>query len=152
RIWPRRPLTTQAGMNAMRYLPTFVGIGSMRCGSTWLYEVLKCHPDIRLSDRKELDFFFLRQMLRHDLNWYETQFAPHDGDHPKPLRGEISPLYARLKGWQVRRIAQFLPDLRIFLTLRHPIERIWSQALLEFGYLDKRDVRRISPLEFLCQI
>src|SRR5437879_9455796 len=37
--------------------PTFVGIGSLRCGSTWLYQVLKCHPDIRLSDRKEMNFF-----------------------------------------------------------------------------------------------
>lgn len=41
----------------------------MRCGSTWLYEVLKCHPDIRLSDSKEIDFFFTRQMLERDLAW-----------------------------------------------------------------------------------
>jgi len=40
--------------------PTFVGIGSLRCGSTWLYSVLKCHPDIKLSDRKEMCFFFPR--------------------------------------------------------------------------------------------
>src|SRR5262245_46747923 len=47
-----------------RYPPTFLGIGSMRCGSTWLYEVLKCHSDIRMSDRKEMDFFFLHGMLQ----------------------------------------------------------------------------------------
>ena len=52
-------------------MPTFVGIGSMRCGSTWLYEALKCHPDIGLSDAKELDFFFMRKMLQRDLTWYE---------------------------------------------------------------------------------
>jgi hypothetical protein len=124
----------------------------MRCGSTWLYEVLKCHPDIRLSDCKELDFFFMRRMLQHDLDWYEAHFEPEDGGEPRSVRGEISPLYARLKTWQVDRIAYLLPDLRIILTLRHPIERVWSQALLEFGYLEGRDVRKISLVDFLCQV
>ena len=49
------PLSRRAG-SSLPCLPTFVGIGSMRCGSTWLYEVLRSHPDVRLSDAKELDF------------------------------------------------------------------------------------------------
>jgi len=113
---------------------------------------LKCHPDIKLSDRKEMNFFFLRDMLQHDLDWYEAHFEPANGGEPKPVRGEISPLYCRLKAWQVNRIADLLPDLRIILTLRHPIERVWSQALLEFGYLDRRDVRKISSIDFLRQV
>jgi hypothetical protein len=124
----------------------------MRCGSTWLYQALKCHPDVRLSDRKEMNFFFMPEMLEHDLEWYEAHFKPENGDEPRPVRGEISPLYARLKAWQVNRIAALLPDLRIILTLRHPIERAWSQALFEFGYLEGRDIRRISALEFLRQV
>src|SRR5436309_14544299 len=89
--------------------PTFVGIGSLRCGSTWLYQVLRCHQDIRLSDRKEMYFFFNADMLRHDFDWYEAHFAPDDGDEPKAVRGEISPGYGRLKAWQVNRIAKLLP-------------------------------------------
>jgi len=123
----------------------------MRCGSTWLYQALRCHPDIWLSDRKEIDFFFMRRMLRYDLRWYEAHFTPADGHLPKPIRGEISPLYARLKAWQVKRIAKLLPNLRVILTLRHPIERAWSQALFELGHLENRDVRRISSVEFLRQ-
>jgi hypothetical protein len=132
--------------------PTFLGIGSLRCGSTWLYRVLKCHPDIKLSDRKEMNFFFLREMLRHDLDWYETHFESENGSEPKPVRGEISPLYCRLKAWQVNRIAKLLPDLRLIFTLRHPIERVWSQALLEFGYLAGKDIRKISSIDFLRQV
>lgn len=135
-----------------RSAPTFLGIGSMRCGSTWLYEVLKCHPDIRLSDAKEMDFFFMRQMLEHDLDWYEAHFGSENGAQPKPVRGEISPLYARLKAWQVNRIADLLPDLRIVLTLRHPIDRAWSQAIYEFGYRAGRDVRKVGAFEFLRQV
>src|SRR5438477_1320447 len=135
-----------------RCAPTFIGIGSMRCGSTWLYEVLKCHPDIRLSDCKEMDFFFMRQMLEHDLDWYEAHFKPENGSDSRRVRGEISPLYARLKAWQVNRVAGLLPELRVILTLRHPIERVWSQALLEFGYREGRDVRKISSVGFLRQV
>jgi hypothetical protein len=124
----------------------------MRCGSTWLYKVLKCHPEIQMSECKEVDFFFMRQMLKHDLSWYEAHFKPDDGDEPKPVRGEISPRYARLKAWQVNRIAKLLPNLRIVLTLRHPIERLWSQTLYDFGRLAGRDVRKIGSVEFLYQL
>jgi Sulfotransferase family len=99
-----------------------------------------------------MGFFFLSEMLHHDLDWYEMHFAPENGNEPKPVRGEISPAYARLKAWQVNRIAKLLPDLRIVLTLRHPIERAWSQALLEFGFLEGRDVRKISSIGFLHQV
>jgi hypothetical protein len=132
--------------------PTFLGIGSLRCGSTWLYQVLKCHPDIHLSERKEVNYFFSRKMLRLDLNWYESHFKPRNGDEPKPVRGDISPPYGRLQPWQVNRIAELLPELRIILTLRHPIDRTWSQALLEFGYLDRKDVRQISSIDFVRQV
>ena len=135
-----------------RCLPTFLGIGSMRCGSTWLYEVLKCHPDVCMSRLKEVDFFFLYRMENHDLEWYESLFAADNGGDLRPVRGEISPRYARLKAWQVNRIAKLLPDLRIILTLRHPIERVWSQTLYDFGRLQGRDIRRVGSVEFLRQL
>jgi hypothetical protein len=146
-----KSLPTKFGMRR-HCLPTFVGIGSMRGGSTWLYRVLKCHPDIRLTDCKEMNFFFTPRMLQYDLDWYEAHFEPRNGGKRKPVRGEISPVYARLKAWQVNRIANLLPDLRIILTLRHPIERAWSQVLLEFGYLAGRDVRKVSSSDFVRQV
>jgi len=97
-------------------------------------------------------FFFMADMLRHDFDWYEAHFEPNDGDEPKAVRGEISPGYGRLKAWHVNRIAKLLPDLRLILTLRHPIERVWSQALLEFGYLGGRDIQKISSIDFLRQV
>ena len=134
--------------------PTFLGIGSMRCGSTWLYEVLRCHPDIRLSNPKEIGFFFStpRTMLQHDLDWYEKHFEPPDGGKAKPVRGEIAPEYTRLKAWHVNRIAHLMPHLRIILTLRHPIDRVWSQALVDLGYLRGKDICKISSLDFVREV
>jgi Sulfotransferase family len=105
-----------------------------------------------LSNPKEIGFFFSPRMLQHDLEWYETHFEPPDGDKPKPVRGEIAPEYTRLKAWHVNRIANLLPELRIILTVRHPIDRAWSQAVLEFGYLKRTDIRKISSLDFLREV
>lgn len=134
------------------FLPTFIGIGSMRCGSTWLYEVLKCHPEIRVSKMKEVDFFFMRRMLSHDLRWYENLFQTNAREQPRPIRGEISPRYARLKLWQIRQISDLLPELRLVLILRHPIERLWSQTLYDFGHLAGRDIRTVGALAFMRQL
>lgn len=57
----------------------------MRRSSIWLYEGLKSHPDIRVSEFKEVDFFFLHRMRRHDLVWYEAQFEPSDGVNRSPF-------------------------------------------------------------------
>jgi Sulfotransferase family len=124
----------------------------MRCGSTWLYEVLKCHADVQMSHSKEMDFFFMPQMLDRDLDWYAAHFAPENGGEPKPIRGEISPRYARLKAWHVRQIAKLMPDLRIILTVRHPIERVWSQTLYDFGRLQRRDIRQVGLTDLLRQL
>ena len=105
-----------------------------------------------MSDSKEMDFFFMPQMLQYDLDWYTAHFESTNGGQSKPVRGEISPRYARLKGWQVKRIAELLPELRIILTLRHPIERVWSQTLYDFGRLEGRDIRRVKTIEFLRQL
>jgi hypothetical protein len=99
-----------------------------------------------------MDFFFTPRMLEHDLYWYAAHFKPENGGEPRPVRGEISPRYARLKAWQVNRIAELLPELRIIFTLRHPIERVWSQTLYDFGRLAGRDIRKVGLLEFLRQL
>ena len=45
-----------------------------------------------------------------------------------------------------------LPNLRLILTLRHPIERLWSQTLFDFGHLAGKDVSKVGVGEFLRQL
>jgi hypothetical protein len=61
---------------------------------------LEVSSGYRLSNPKEMDFFFMRRMLQHDLDWYEAHFESEDGLGPRPVREEISPIYGRLKAWQ----------------------------------------------------
>jgi hypothetical protein len=63
--------------------------------------------------------------------WYLNLFR----GRPEVATGEISPAYSMLTDDDVMRVAQLLPDLRILLMLRNPIERAWSH--IRFNYLDQ---------------
>jgi len=37
--------------------PSFICVGAKKCGTTWLSEALREHPDIFVSNPKEIGFF-----------------------------------------------------------------------------------------------
>ena len=127
----------------MTLSPTFLGIGSARSGSTWLHRALDLHPEVRMSQPKQLQFFD-KNILREDLDWYRSHFAAEEGEDPAPVRGEITPFYCRLHPESVRNIRRLFPDLRIVLTIRNPIDRIWSNAGLDFHHYGGRDLDSIG--------
>jgi len=49
-----------------------LGFGAQRCGTTWLGEHLKTHPDILMSPIKELRFFVGEE---NDPDWYARHWA-----------------------------------------------------------------------------
>jgi len=57
-------------------LPNFLGIGVPKAGSTWLYELLKSHPDIYVPPTRR-EVRFLTQVPERTLSWYEG-FFPED--------------------------------------------------------------------------
>ena len=111
-------------------LPTFIGIGGMRCGTTWLHSVLQSNPDVFVSQQKELHFFH-RMLLEKDLAWYREQFRVDGEPVEQAVRGEISPSYSMLSRPTLERIRELLPGIRLVLTIRNPVERCWSHFLLE---------------------
>jgi hypothetical protein len=93
-------------------------IGAGKAGTTSLHEYLDLHPEIRMSEQKELRFFE-REHWRDDLPWYEQQFAS------APVRGESSPTYTMYPNLSstAERIAELLPDARLIYVVRDPVER-----------------------------
>ena len=56
-------------------LPTFLGIGVQRAGTTWLHTLLNSHPDVYMpTHRKEIRFF--DRYYERGLSWYEEFFCP----------------------------------------------------------------------------
>ncbi len=122
-------------------LPTFIVIGAMKAGTTALYRYLAAHPDVFMSERKELDFFLDRGTWRLGRDWYERQFAAA-GD--AAARGEASPNYTKVHTMPepAERMAAMLPDARLVYLMRHPIERLQSMYLHQLA--DRQERRPIA--------
>jgi sulfotransferase family protein len=104
-------------------LPTFVGIGVPRAGTTWLHALLQSHPDVYVpSRRKELNFFDL--YYDRGVAWYEKFFPPEPQAGKYRAIGEITPYYFYGTECPARMAA--LPVGKLILMLRNPIDRAWS--------------------------
>lgn len=124
-------------------LPGFLGIGSQKSGTTWLHANLARHPDIFLPEDKELHYF--------DWNFHRpiTEYAKCFEQAGDRLAGEITPGYATLDDKRVAFIKSLMPDLRVILLLRDPIERSWSQAVMNLIELGQGQEKTVGEQEFL---
>lgn len=105
-------------------LPSFLGIGGARCGTTWLHFNLDAHPDICMPAGKELRFWDMN--LSRGLKRYSAQFDCAPGQ----MVGEITPAYGIMDSWRVKLLAKVLPDLRFIYLLRDPVDRAWSHLAM----------------------
>ena len=103
--------------------PNFLGIGSVRSGSTWLHALLNSHPDFYFpSKRKEIQFF--TRHYNKGENWYRNHFKFSEVA-PK-FQGEFTPGYLTcLKA--PKRIKALQTVEKFVLILRNPISRTYSQ-------------------------
>jgi len=104
---------------------TFIGIGAQKCASTWLYGVLQQCPDVMVSDDKEVDFF--SYYFDRGYEWYERNLT---SDPVRRHRGEISPSYF-IHPDAAKRAATYNPNLHVFVALRDPVQRAYSNHLHE---------------------
>ena len=119
-------------------LPTFLGIGAQRSGTTWLYENLRLHPEILLASPKELHFFDRRlwSSLRRYSSYFEASTCA--------VRGEITPAYSIIPIRTIRFIRHLMPDIRIILLLRDPVTRSWSHAMKDLVTAEHQRVEDIG--------
>jgi hypothetical protein len=104
---------------------TFLGIGAQKCGTTWLYELLALHPQVRFPAGKEVHFW--NRPRERGIDWYRVLF---EGQPESFAVGEITPAYAVLAPPVIADLAAAFPALRLIYLIRNPIERAWSAALM----------------------
>jgi hypothetical protein len=124
-------------------LPGFLGIGAQKAGTTWLHENLRCHPELFLPEQKELHYF--DWSFHRPLHEYAARFEPGAGR----LCGEITPGYSILEPARIRFVRRLLPELRLILLLRDPIQRAWSQALMNLVTRPGRRFAELPEEEFI---
>jgi LPS sulfotransferase NodH len=133
-------------------LPSFIGIGGQRCGSTWLDKVLRTHPQISLAP-KESNFFNLK-IMTNELSWYYELFETNSTKPINLFRGDISPTYSAMYSEQVSLIKILIPDLKIIFTIRNPVDRLSSQITRQWTYhkVDKGASTTRNILALLRQV
>lgn len=116
-------------------LPNAVVIGAMKAGTSALHRSLDRHPEIAMSQPKELNFFFgpaagdssgdwsPQGNWHRGLDWY----AGHFPDTAR-VRGESSPGYTSPDHPEApERMAAVVPDAHLVYLVRDPIARAVSQ-------------------------
>jgi Sulfotransferase domain len=114
-VWTFGRLTAAA-----RPLPDFIILGAQRSGTTALFEYLRKHPSVSGPFWKEVSFFD-RHYTRGE-RWYRGNFPLRGGS----IVGEASPSYV-LHPLAPQRVAGVVPDARLIVLLRNPVDRAYSQ-------------------------
>lgn len=111
--------------------PSFLVVGAQKAGTTWLYGMLREHPEVFVTQPKSLYFFSNPQVYAKGLGWYREHFR---GGRGYPAAGEFTPNYF----WEEpgasfddgsnvpERVQRAYPDARIIVTLREPVDRAVS--------------------------
>lgn len=133
-------------------MPNFIVIGAIKSGTTALYHYLKQHPQIYMSLTKETNFFALesekpdfywpgvqerishdsikiiqayRNSMVSDIETYRAQFLEVSNELAV---GEASPSYL-YSPKAAERIQQFIPNAKLIVILRNPVDRAYSNFL-----------------------
>ena len=105
-------------------MPDFVGLGAPRAGTSWLFQQLSAHPQVRMASPKEVHYFDWH--VDRSPAWYASHFSAEPG----AVNGEVTPAYGHWLGFGRRRLMRtLLPNARFIYILRDPVERAWSHCV-----------------------
>ncbi|MBW6416925.1 sulfotransferase [Celeribacter sp. PS-C1] len=123
-----------------RNLPHAIVIGTPKSGTTTLCGALMRHPDIYMYPKKETHFFN-DLFTKRDMEWYKSLFAPAPEG---ALLMEGTPDYAMSHCVErtAERIADTIPDAKLIMMVRNPIERIESHYVQMLS-----NAREVVPID-----
>jgi hypothetical protein len=109
-------------------LPNFLVIGARRSGTTWIHLNLSEHPEVFMPKHvKEVHFF--DRHYEKGIDFYESHFR--EATTEKAI-GEATPAYLDYPE-VCPRIQQHLPDARLIVTLRNPVDQLYSRFIKASG-------------------
>jgi Sulfotransferase domain len=121
-----------------RMLPSFVMVGAQRSGTTSLYRALMAHPLVLPAvHHKQVNYFDLNYACGPE--WYRAHFPLRSvarlrtrGYGREPVTFEASGYYM-FHPLAARRLVRDLPDVKVLMMLRDPVERAYSAYQHEFA-------------------
>lgn len=126
-------------------IPNFLVIGAKRCGTSWLDQQLRKHPDIYLpKKRKEIQFFDL--YYERGWDWYQSFFPTPQKVPQYSCVGEVASNYIYVPKVP-ELIYQHIPNCQLILILRNPADRLYSQ----YGFKIRNEAYTGTFPEYLQQ-
>lgn len=112
---------------------SFVVIGAMKSGTTWIDEALRTGTNASLPERAK-ELFYFDEFYDRGHVWYERQFGAANG----PI-GEVASTYYASPKARERLSVDVHDEVRIIVCVRDPFDRAWSHY--------KHEIRKgtISP-------
>jgi len=107
-------------MSEIQQTPDAIMAGMSRAGTTFMYHYLQKHPDIFIPARKEVCFF--AHHFERGLRWY-SDFFKDKSHNQKTL--DICGVYFSTEA-SLERIFEHNPETKIILSIRDPLEWIYS--------------------------
>lgn len=113
----------------------FVVIGSQKCGTTWLFDKLKMHPNLYFPVGKEGNYWnhkfyqgdVYRSIYHAAMNGPIVELCHY-------VCGDITPEYSIMSLEQIQVLYDHHPDIHLFLMVRNPILRAWSAIKMTYQY------------------
>ena len=110
-------------------LPDYLVVGECKCGTSSMYDYLTKHPQILETYGNGIDSYLGTKELRFfdryydkGIDWYKSKF-PETTD--KQITGEGASIYFG-RMLSLDRIKRDLPNAKIIVLLRNPIDRLYS--------------------------
>ncbi len=109
--------------------PDFLICGAQRCGTTSMFKTVMQHPQAaRPFLRKGIHFFDVN--YERGFDWYQAHFPIATTSQlrrggTRPITGESSPYYL-FHPRALERVATDLPQAKVVVLLRDPVERAYS--------------------------
>lgn len=104
----------------VKILPSTIYVGMPKSGSTWLFNLLKSHPDCFVSNAK--DIYYFDKYYHKGINWYSSFFK---GSKKDQVVVDISHDYA-ISEDAPKRIRKTIPNAKIIFCFRNPILKEYS--------------------------
>jgi hypothetical protein len=128
-------------------LPSFVCIGAPKCATTWLFQCLFEHPEVYVPDFKEINFFTICRWgddyETRGIDYYANLFV---AAQPDQIVGDFSPNLLQ-DPHAPERLRTLLPNARLIVMIRNPIERSRSH----YHYVRNRTDYRSHSLQDLVE-
>ena len=107
--------------------PDFVIVGATKSATTWLHRNLQQHSAVFMPG---IETHYFSRCFERGPAWYAAFFAPAEAHQ---LVGEKSTSYLEHPD-AAARLRDALPELRVIIQLRNPIDRVWAHYCTDFRH------------------